>query len=368
MKPKIILSASSLFLGATLLGAALPAQIAVSPKEFTKTEAPSSDTRPFGSASSTGYRFLQVHDDLKGKKFTVRELAWRRDGTRTGRSSAYQFTCSIVMSTAKTNSQSIDGTFDKNHGSNKKTVLTNRTIKWPASRSQGVARAWDFRIKLDTPYVFDGAGSFCWESRSLLYRGLTGSLTLDYAWSSNTSPALASGSFGTGCYHSTQTTPANLTVSSSANYRTQTGSLRFFGRGLARNTLAIGAIGFSKTSLAGIPLPFTIPGSGRQYSGPCTFYTSLDIFFGAATTSSGTSSNTVPIPVDVKFAGIKLFSQLLSPDAATGTSIALITSNAAEFQFVAPYKKAPVSRVIASNTASLKGVATKTFGLVTAIF
>ena len=349
--------------------AALRAQQRVSPLEFRVVEAPNLASRPFGSHSTNGWRYLQVHDDLRGSKLTIRELGFRRDGAQVLRYSKYECTVSMSMSTAKTSSQTIDAFFDKNHGANKKSVVINRVIKFPATRGGRLVGPWDYRIKLDTPYAFDGtSGGLCWEARVSFFRGLISTVNFDAAWSVSSNPPMAIVPFGAGCVHSEQTRAAVLGASSAMNWNTGVGTINLSGNYQARSALTIGTIGFSRTSLGGIPLPFEIPGSSAAYSGSCRFYVSMDLLFGASTNNAGWSNSSIPIPVDPKFAGLRIYAQMMSVDPSSSAAIQFITTNGVEFQFVPPYKVAPVSSVYASNTLISKGNVQKTYGMVSAIF
>ncbi|MCB9890075.1 MAG: hypothetical protein H6833_00325 [Planctomycetes bacterium] len=353
---------------ALLSASSLSAQTAVSPAEFAKTEAPTYDYRPFGSNNANGYRQIQIHDDLKGKKLTINELGFRRDA-REGRYSAFEFTTTIVCSTAAIDAPNISTTFDTNHGTNKKSVAISKTIKWPAQLSDDCASTWDYRIKFDSPYAFDGTnGGFCWEAQVALFRNIATTVYFDFANGSSTNPAMAQSYYGTGCVHSQQVNRANLTTSTSMNWAQKTGTVRVNFSYLGLNGLAIGAIGFNRDNFGPIPLPLLIPGSATAYSGPCSFYTTLDLLFATATSSTGAGNISIPIPADINYGGIKLFVQMMSVDDATPAAIKFITTNGAVLQYVPPYTAPAVSRVIASSSLAPTGSLQKNYGMVTAIF
>lgn len=360
-------TASLSALSALVLISASSAQV-VSPTEFSTVEAPSYIYLPFGSNNSAGWRFAQIHDDLKGKKVTIREIGFRRDSTRS-RFPSFEFTVTMKMSTAASTASQIVAAFDSNHGPNKSTVVLNKVIKFPGTSPNGVAAPWDYRIKLDNPYAFDGTQSgLCWEAQVSLFRNMKTTVYFDAAYSQSANPPLAQAYFGEGCVHSTQLNAAGLTSTSSTNYTQKTGTVTFYGSNQAPNSLAIGAIGFSRTMLGALPLPFAIPGSASAYSGTCTLYSSLDVLFAAGTDANGSCNASIPIPVDVNFDGAKLFVQLMSQDPQSNAALNLITTNAVEMQFVKPFGAASVSHVYASNTLSSTGSLQKTYGHVLAIF
>lgn len=369
MKQSLPLCLGALCLAATTATNDVLAQV-VSPKGYEKTEAPSSIYRGFGSRSASGWRYMQVHDDLRGARATVREIAFRRDGLRTtSRYPSYEFNVTLIISTAKTDASTMATSFDANHGTNRQTVAVNQVIKMPATAPGRVADNWDYRIKLSSPYMFNGqSGGLCWEAQTNLFRGPSTTVYFDAAWSRSSNPQMAGTPFGEGCFHSQQRLRATCSASSSLNYSSKIGSLRVNGNYHRPNSLAIGIVGFSRTNFGAIPLPFTIPGSSTQYSGPCQLYTGFDLIFAGTTNSTGTTSTTVPIPVDAQYGGVKLFVQLMSQDPDTGAAIDLVTSNGYELQFVPPYDLPPISRCFSTSSLSATGSVTKNFGIVTAIF
>lgn len=357
-------------LAALVAASSLSSQQAVSPKHFATVEANSWIYRPFGSNSNSGWRYQQIHDDMMGSKLTINEIAFRKDATQSPRTPAYELNVTIVMSTAAKTAATAVTTFAQNHGANRKIVTLNKLVKMPATFRDGVAAPWEYRIKLDAPYAFDGTnGGLCWEAQTSLFRGQSVTTYFDAASSSSTNPPMAFAYYGTGCYNSTQSRQATLTTSSSVNYTNKTGSIRVQGNYLTRNSLAIGTLGFSRTLFAGVlPLPLELPGSANSYSGPCTMYASLDLVFAATTSSTGYTTATVPIPVDVQYGGIKLYVQLLSTDPGSTAVIPFTTTNASEMQFVPPYKLPGCTRIYATNSLAQTGSLQRNYGLVTALF
>lgn len=67
--------------------------------------------------------------------------------------------------------------------------------------------------------------------------------------------------------------------------------------------LAISFVGDSTTSYAGVPLPFTFPGS------TCTLYTSLVVSATQVVGTGGTAMASHPIPNDPRFAGLRAYAQ-----------------------------------------------------------
>src|SRR5690606_29880532 len=122
-------------------------------------------TGPFGQNSSTGWRHLQVHDDLTGAPRTFRSLAIRRDAAAQGPYNAYSLRLTLILSKAATTSDTLDATFDANHGPDRITVVNDRTITFPSTAATGGPAPFDYVVPFDVPYSWNGTGSLCWEVR-----------------------------------------------------------------------------------------------------------------------------------------------------------------------------------------------------------
>ncbi len=239
----------------------------VSPAAFAKTEGPSYSNYPFGWRSNQGIRYLQIHDDLKGTKRTIRSLALRRDGTLTTRFMAFSCQVTVFMSTAKTTSTTPNKSFDSNHGTNKKRVLFNKSISMPPTSRQSIpATNFDYEVKLASPFVFDGSGPLAWEMQTTVQKNYYTSVYFDYAYNSSTSPALATGTFASGCVNTSRTRAMSATGSGSMNYRTGKGVLYLSGNYMPAVQVAFGLIGFSRTNLGAIPPSLLLAGSSDAYS------------------------------------------------------------------------------------------------------
>ena len=360
MKPTLI---SSCVLALTVAG--LNAQV-VSPAENAVGEGSNRIYRPFGGSSTGGWRYMQIHDDLKGKKVTVNSVAFRRDGATTTNYMSFSVTVTMLMSTAKNDSQKMVSRFDDNHGGNKQTVITNKKFDFPTTIGGHIPAAWSYSMKLDRPYSFDGTnGGLCWEARTTLHTNLRTTVYFDAAWSSSTNPALAVVNYGSGCRHSTQVSNVTASGSSSMNWRGKTGTIWLYGRTLPRTTFAIASLGFSRTRSGPIPLPFTFPGTETGPSGPCKLLVSLDILTAIGTDANGNATLRFPIPLDPGFHGLVMRGQWLAIDRAIQGPLQFVTSNGVEYNFVKPYTTAPVSRSYNTNTFSQTGTVTKAYGLVT---
>lgn len=341
------------------------AQTIVDPAHFRATESPYQGSRPFGRSSTGGWRYLQIHDGLKGAKATINELAWRRDGDR-DRHTAYSFRCTLMLSTAAVAYDKIDQTFDNNHGTNKKTVVNFKEVSWPATRAEMLPAPFEYVIKFDQPYAFDGTGGgLCWEAQLSNIQNIRGTYYFDSAYRSSNDPNLETQPFGQGCYHSLESSPMEARGSSSMSWPSNVGTLYLDGRDLPPNTPVIGVLGVSRSSYAGLPLPFLLPGTMGTYSGPCYIHVSLDIILPSTADNNGNSRVAFPIPARSEFDGRSLYGQWLAIDTASPAPLPLVTSNGMEFQWVEPYPDPELSRVYASNNFANTGSTNVNQGLVT---
>ncbi|PIE24425.1 MAG: hypothetical protein CSA62_03885 [Planctomycetota bacterium] len=364
---------SSLFalpLGLCLCLSSLSAQSVVDPAFAKGVEAATYFSMPFGARSNAGWRFLQIHDGLKGKKLQIKQLAFRREAGSYSippRSNAFSFRVTLKLSTAKLAYGKIDASFDKNHGTNKRTVVLSKKVNWPATRVQHTAMPFEFILKFDQPYSFDGtSGGLCWEAQISGQQDLRRTIYFDASRDySNTNPALAVQPFGTGCIHSAEDFAMSARGSSSMNWRGKVGTLYLDGSNLRRNSMAIGVIGFSRTQFAAFKLPFLFPGHKQgSPSGPCYLYTSLDLLFPLSATSSGTARVTMPIPAQNSLNGQRVYGQFLSLDTASSSLLPLVASNGVEFQWVKPYRRTGISYLYTGNSFGLSGSKRINAGLV----
>ncbi len=72
-------------------------------------------------------------------------------------------------------------------------------------------------------------------------------------------------------------------------------------------TVAVAFFGFSNKAWGATPLPIKLPGS-------CEVATSMDLIFGAITDAKGVAKFPMSIPLDVRFAGLRLFTQAFVVD------------------------------------------------------
>lgn len=338
------------------LAAATSAQ--VSPSYNERTEGNTYSNQPFGQDNANGWRFLQLHDDLKGKNQTIRGLAFRRDGTVSNTPyMAFSTRMTVICSTAATTVATLSNTFDANHGGNKQTVVSSQEFNFPPTLPGYLPAPFTYVINFQNPYAFNGTnGGLCWEVQITQQTNLVTTVYLDFQYSQSTNPQAETDTYGEGCIHSSRTTPLGATCSTSFNWTNKTGTLYLNGNNLPVNSLALGVIGFSRANYGPFPLPWTFPGSASQYSGPCNLYTSLDILLPGGSSTSGTAQVSLPIPLDAAtMNGLTLYGQYMSPDLLTKAAIKFTTSNGTIWNFVAPYTLAPGGYVLANTTFAATG-------------
>jgi hypothetical protein len=338
----------------------------VSPEHFSSADGDSYSALPFGTSNPTGWRYQQVHDDLKGKKLTLRGLAFRRDNATAEPYMSFSLRMTVVLSTSATTSATMSTTFSSNHGTSTQTVLSGKQIDFKATRSSFLPAPFDYAIAFDQPYSFDGTSNgLCWEVQISQQINLQTSVYFDTVVSTSTSPPANTGTYGTACLHSTQRTAVSAAGSSSMDWPNSNGTLYLTGYNLAMSSVAIGVFGFSRTLYGPIPLPFLFPGSPNQYSGPCYLNASLDFMLPTGSDQNGYAQASFPVPLATSMNGFTLRAQLLAIDNATKAAIPLIGSNGVEYNFLAPYSLAQMSNCYASSTLAPTGTMTANNGLVT---
>jgi hypothetical protein len=268
------------------------------------------------------------------------------------------------MSTAVTTAATVNTTFDLNHGTDKTQVFSNKVIDFLRSEySTPFPNAFEFSIPLTTPFNHGGTGGLCWEI-IISSRAATSGGNFDAASSSSTNPPLIHQSFGTGCKSTGHTSAMALQTSSSTSWSTGVGQLNFNGQRAPANGLVLVVLGTSNKSFSGLPLPFLVPGSPTNPSGPCNIYTSmLAIAVGLASGTGAVGPVGQPIPLALDLAGGTVFSQIwaVDPNAAFGFSM----SNAYASHWVTPYTAVPVGRLSATSIGAPTGSRALNNGLVT---
>lgn len=342
-----------------IFASALSAQY-VSPVEATNAEGLSNNVFPFGN-TTVPFRFSQVHDDTPGG--VISGLAFRHNLT-TVTYAAHSITCDIWVSTAVTTSAAVSTTFDNNHGLDKFQVVTNRTYNHPASDPNCAPGAFLLQYPFDTPFVFPGGASFCWEAQ-VTAKTQTSNVTHDAVTANSTNPSLQVGRFGVGCLATGRTTAMGASGgSTSMSWAGGTGTLRVTGTNAPANAPLALALGTSKTNWLGIPLPFELPGTNSAPSGSCFVYTDILATFPGTASATGASTNDVPVPLAPHMNGLTTRSQIVAIDIGANTWN-VVTSPVVLHNFAAPTPPTVGARIYASGSLNATGTASQSSWLVT---
>lgn len=335
----------------------------VSPPHFANAEGPTYLAGPIGQNSTTGWRHLQVHDDLTGPPRTFNFLSIRRDPVGTLPYNAFSAQVTLILSHAATTSATVDTTFQNNHGAGMKTVVNNRVINFPSTAAGGAPAGFVYTIPFEQPFNYSGSGSLCWELRTTSFSNYLTTYYFDAVTGASSSPALGIATYGFGCRHSSRQYPMAATGRSSMNWFGGAGTLYVDGSELPDGGPVTVLLGVSKTSLRGAPLPLLLPGSLTAPSGPCLLYTSAEFAIGAV--SSNTSATlTLAVPATPSLHAVHLFAQYIAIDPRAGHLTNVTLSNGVEYCFVAPFAAALTGSVYATNLFATTGTVQTSYGYV----
>ncbi len=164
---------TSTFLFAALFAAAplLAGQTAlVHPKALAGLEGNDASASPLGLPlkKGEGLRYLQVDDLLPSKDIRIKGMAFRPDGSMNRPWSSFQVELDLRLSTARRRGSLVNAWFEVNYTKDLTTVLSRKTLKFPASRGISSLPA-PFLLRLP----FDGGKTFrlaagkelCWDLR-----------------------------------------------------------------------------------------------------------------------------------------------------------------------------------------------------------
>ncbi len=331
-----------------VLSVAAPAQTlagsTVSPAHFEAGEGNTSLGHPFGT--DVLMRYLQIHDDLAGRARVFRGLAVRPDGFFPGTAVAdYTVTFSLWMSSAARRSDNIQPVFEDNHGADKTRVVDRRTFNFPGRGVPGaLPRGWINPLMFDTAFAHPGIMGLTWEAET--HAATLNSLSLfhDAASGSDQNPIPQNLFVGTGCRATGRGSAFSLNRTASFNWVNGTGSLTLSGSNAPASAPVFIILGASDRIWNGIPLPFLIPGSDVNASGPCFAYTDvLGTLFTGANASGAVAAQNVPVGLHPGLHGLNLIAQLWALDA--NAAFGIVTSRAAVTHFVAPFGVVPVSKL-----------------------
>jgi len=353
------------FLLALCVSAALIAQ-SVSPLHFATAEAPTNSPLPFGT-TTVPKRYSQVHDDVPA--MVIHGMSFRHSAT-TVVYPAHSITISAWISTASTTSATTSATFDNNHGVDRVQVVTNRTYALPASDPFNVPGQFILDYPFDTPFVFPGGASLCWEVHVTATTLQSGLIAYDLASAGAAlaaSPDLVVGRAGLGCMATGRTARMAATATQSINWSVPTGTRTVTGTNLAANGAVFFTTGLDKTVWNAIPLPALIPTSSGAPSGACTVYADILAATLVVANSTGTASLAATFAPSPAYHGMTLYSQIWGLDLPANP-FGITTSNLVMHHIVAPFAvPLPVSSVFLTNSLGPIGTMSRN-GLVTRFY
>ena len=323
-----------------VLAALLPAQGYVSPTHFRTSEGTSGNTLPFGSLIAL-HRYVQVHDDVPPT--SIRALAFRHDAGVIA--VAHGVRLDAWVSTAATTSATANATFDLNHGPDKLHVIANRWINVGASDPAQLPGPWVLQFPFDVPFVFAGGGSLCWEVQ-VTGRLLNASVAYDSCLGPDPNPQAQASRVHDGCTSTGASGPMALAALGFGrmDWPTGTGTLNMTATNAQANGLVLFVTGTNRTSWAGVPLPFDVPGSTGAPSGTCRIHNDALLIRPAMANVFGDVANPLTFAVNPALNGLTVYTQAWGIDAAANP-FGITTSNQLLHNLVAPYAALPVSRV-----------------------
>lgn len=327
------------------------AQGVAAPAHFAATEANNHDFAPF-SVVQLPCRYLQIHDDVPAG--TYRELWLRRDGAQPATFDPLLLTVEMWMSTAARTASTVAPDFPTNHGANKLQILRRQQIRIdqtvPGSPIP-LPSPFEYRILFDQPFTHQG-GALCWE---ILVHGRSGTAAhfMDAAVGQNANPSPLRLILGSGCRSSGTGRPLVLDDSTPVNWPQGTVTLNYRGYNLQPNANAVLAFGVDNVHWNGLTLPFELPGTSMDPSGPCFLFAAPLVPVPVLVDGSGNFSYTTTAPLDASVNGANLFAQILALDAPANRW-GIVSSNGIHRHFIAPFGPVPVSNLRQQGTGSIQ--------------
>ncbi|MEZ5967411.1 MAG: hypothetical protein R3F56_26475 [Planctomycetota bacterium] len=232
----------------------------------------------------------------------INAIAFRRDRLAGSSSTARAVDVTVLM--GKCNIGAFTNTFDNNWLSTPTTVYAQRTTNLPdISTSVPPPGPFVVTFPLDAPFNYDGIDSLLWEMR--VDNGVTGTYSLDWSSAAINTAGATSTALGTGC-----TTPngaMSLTTSFTASITDL--NLSFSTLRAASNAPVVLALGLSDPNL-GLPSLCTALRTDALLTLP----------LGVSGATGSLSSQVVTLPWNNSYAGLDLFTQVLSPDATQAST------------------------------------------------
>jgi hypothetical protein len=287
----------------------------VSPATHLSTEGNSNNTYPFYGNT---FHYQQVQGDIRGNVQIVKQIAFRRDGTISISSAAKTVTAELWMGHG--DHATVGTTYANNYDAAGRTqVVPNGPINLPAMPAKPTSppAAFTAIIPFKTSFIYLGTKDLVWE-----YSCSASSSTASYIMDAVSSGRAVSGPYtllGTGCTATGQTRPmvarAYLTTFRSPD-RVRYYCYTNYG---------------TKSAAAGILVGLKNPNAAFPICNKI-LYTNADLVtIGAMSRTNGYFNSTTGLyfPWNAAFAGLKIYSQTYTADAALGP-IPVAVSNGVE--------------------------------------
>lgn len=351
------------FVASLLSGLCAAQTLVVSPRYHRRAEGLSSNVFPFGN-TTVPFRYAQIHDDVPA--MTVSGLGFRTNAVLATVYASHSVTLDAWASTAVSNAAGMGVAFDNNHGANKLQVITNRTYNHPASDPSFVPSPFHLQYPFDVPFMHAGTGSICWEVQ-VTAKTQASSVTHDAFGALSSNPALQVGRGGVGCRSTGASAAMTIGGNSTMNWPAGTGALSVTCSNALANGAGLHVLGFDRTSWAGLPLPFELPGSATAPSGRCYLYTDVMLNAPVSASATGAVTSSMNVPATANLNGTTTLSQVWMIDPAAN-AFGLVTSPMLVHNFVAPTPNPPAARLYLSGSLGASGTVSTTSGLVTRFF
>lgn len=334
-----------------------------SPARYEKVEGNTASSWPlvyYSKSTNPAYgqiRYMQVHDDLGKTPMAIKAISFRKDGSSYNfwTTPAYKVTLELDMSTAATTGASISRTFNANHGNDKITVISKKTISIPPVPTvPGTPQPDAFlRLAFDKPFPFR-RGSLCWDMKvhSSTYGQVANrSFSLDRAYQSNSPSSSLYGfrdRYGKACYGSwPYHTPPYMYAYSYLSRSTQQITMYMYMYYMPPgNAPAAFMIGVSDKKMGSVPLPFDLSPLGAP---GCYILQSMDASIPVMTDTTGYArypqTGNLTLPNNPWYEGKALYFQAVSLADKNANALGVVTSSAYVSYFPIVYQTFPANYV-----------------------
>ncbi len=291
-----------LFVLAMLAGCLAAQNFVVSPTGYATNEGSSNNTYPF---SGSGFRYQQVHGDLRGTPRVLLGMSWRRDGTLATSSSYGPRSFDFELLLGDGNVGAFSSTFATNFTSTPLLVFTRKVVNAPdfTALPDVMPAPWSFSIPFDVPYIHTAQADLIWEVALHANTNPSGwfmdaTTTNSSAWQAGFTAS------GVGC------TTSNGTMKTRANVLVSTVPSMSMAWQIVGGPSSAAAVVFVGLTNPNLPVP-GLCNSERLYT---------DAMFAqiSATTNAtgGASTSSLTVPYNPAYVALGLTAQAIAIDAS----------------------------------------------------